>query len=136
MTRFGRQHRDLQRRATREQAEIVDQAFFVKPDVGCIETRQEVELDDPEFRISQRLVSHDAKLVEYALVLSRFQGGEWVEVYSMDTQHGVLHEHISGHKRKDDRRDLRVLYTQVDVQESLDDPAMYMVLEKYKRMRN
>jgi hypothetical protein len=136
MTRFGRQHRDLQRRAARQQVEIVDQAFFVRPGAGCVESRQEVELDDSEFRISQRLVVYEEKLVEYALVLCRFQGGEWAEVYSIDTRHGVLHEHISGHRRKDDRRDLYALYTQVDVQESLDDPAMYMVLEKYRRMRS
>lgn len=59
-----------------------------------------------------------------------------MEVYSIDSKHGVLHEHISGHKRKDDRRDLGALYTQVDVQESLDDPAMRMVLEKYRKMRS
>lgn len=48
----------------------------------------------------------------------------------------VLHEHISGHKRKNDRRDIRPLYTQVDVQESLDDAADPLVLEKYRKMRN
>lgn len=115
---------------------IAEQAFFVRPEAGCIESQQEVELDDPEFRLIQRLVAHEMKLVEFALVLSRLQGGQWVEVYSIDTKHGVLHEHISGHTRKDDRRDLGALYTQVDVQESLDDPAMRMVLEKYRKMRS
>lgn len=114
----------------------VNGAFYVKPDTGCEEFTQMVELNDPEFRYTQRLVVHERRLVEFALVLDRFQGGRWVEVYSIDTQHGVLHQHISGHQRKDDRRDIQPLYTQVDVQESLDDPADRMVLEKYRRMRN
>lgn len=95
-----------------------------------------MELDDPDFRLMQRLVRADGKLVEYAIVLTRHQGGEWTEVYSVDTKHGVLHEHISGHRRANDRRDIRPLYTQVDVQESFDDPATELVLAKYRRMRS
>lgn len=136
MARFGRQHRDLERREARAQSSLADGAFFVRPDTDCEEARQDVELDDPDFRFSQRLVTHEGKLVEYALVLSRIQGGQWVEVYSVDTRHGVLHEHISGHQRKGDRRDIQPLYTQVDVQESLDDPASQLVLEKYRKMRS
>ena len=116
--------------------DVATGALFVKPDTGCVESRQVVELEDPQFRLSQRLVTHESKLVEYALVLSRQQGGDWVEVYSLDTKHGYLHEHISGHARKGDRRDVRPLYTQVDVQESLDDPASQMVQAKYRKMRS
>ena len=134
MARFGQQNRNLQRRETRAQT-IVSKSLFVKPESDCVEARQVVELEDPDFLLSQRLVTHNEKLVEYALVLSRLQGGEWVEVYSIDTQHGTLHEHISGHKRKNDRRDIRPLYTQVDVQESIDEPAMQLVFEKYRKMR-
>lgn len=133
--RFGRQHRDLQRRESRAQV-ATTQSLFERPDSGCVETRHPVELEDPDFRLNQRLVSHEEKLVEYALVLSRFQGGRWVEVYSVDTRHGVLHEHISGHQRENDRRDIRALHTQVDVQESLDDPAWELVLAKYQKMRS
>lgn len=136
MARFGRQHRDLQRREARALAATATGAFFVKPETGCVERQQDVELDDPDFRLTYRLVTHEAKLVEYALVLCRLQGGLWVEVYSVDTEHGVLHEHTSGHRRNNDRRDIQPLYTQVDVQESLDDPASQLVLKKYLRMRS
>jgi hypothetical protein len=136
MTRFGQQHRDLQRRQARAQLDNVNESFFAKPAKDCVETRQDFDMEDPDFRISQRLVSHESKLVEFALILSRSQGGQWVEVYSIDTEHGMLHEHISGHKRKGDRRDIHALHTQVDVQESLDEPAMRLVLEKYRKMRS
>lgn len=136
MGRFGRQHRDQQRREEKAMlAAAATNALYVKPESGCVETRQEVELEDPDFLYSQRLVIHENKLVEYALVLCRLQGGEWVEVYSLDTRHGGLHEHISGHKRKDDKREIRPLYTQVDVQESLD-TADQLVLEMYRKMRS
>jgi hypothetical protein len=135
--RFGQQHRDLQRRQAKAQLEEnAIQSLFVRPESGCVETRQEFDLEDPDFRVSQRLVSHDSKLVEFALILTRFQGGQWVEMYSIDTEHGMLHEHVSGHKRKGDRQDIHALHTQVDVQESLDEPSMRLVLEKYRRMRS
>ncbi len=112
-------------------------ALFTKPDTGCVETRIKVELEDPDFRIDQRLVTHETKLVEYAVVLSRrWRDGPWDQVYMVDTLHGTLHEHLSGHHRDNDGREIRAMYTQVDVQESLDDPAMLMVLEKYRRMRS
>jgi len=136
MARFGRQHRDRQRRDTRAQIDAITGSFYVRPEVGCEEARLVVDLEDPDFRLDQRLVTCDGKLVEFAVVLSRDQGGEWVEVYSVDTKHGLLHEHLSGHRRPNDRRDIKPLLTQVDVQESLDDPAMTMVLEKYRRMRS
>ena len=135
-TRYGRQHRDRQRRESRAQQGVTTQPLFERPDSGCVETRHPVELEDRDFRLNQRLVTHEEKLVEYALVLTRFQGGRWVEVYSIDTRHGALHEHISGHQRDNDRRDIRALYTQVDVQESLDDPAWELVLAKYRKMRS
>ena len=135
-TPFGRQHRNRQRREAKAQMAVATGAFYSRPDSGCSEYQQSVELEDSDFRYTQRLVTHEGKLVEYALILDRLQGGQWVEVYSVDTKHGVLHEHISGHQRKGDRRDIQPLYTQVDVQESLDDAADQLVLEKYRKMRN
>lgn len=135
MARFGRQHRDLERRESKAQVAAVTSAFFEKPTSGCVERRQDVELEDPDFRYSQRLVVHEDKLVEYALVLTRRQQDRWVEVYSVDTRHGVLHEHVSGHQRENDRRDVQPLYTQVDVQESFD-TADQLVLGIYRRMRS
>jgi hypothetical protein len=134
MTRFGQQHRDQHRRQARAQLDIGVQPFFVKPEKGCVETNQVYELD-PDFRVVQRLVAHDNKLVEFAVVLNRLQKGRWVEVYSVDTVHGTLHEHVSGHRRKDDSREIQPMYTQVDVQESLDDRAMPLVQEMYRKVR-
>lgn len=54
--------------------------------------------------------------------------GEWSERYSVCTRHGHLHEHTTGHHRPDDRRDLRELRSQVDVQECHD--------EAYEKVHN
>jgi hypothetical protein len=136
MTRFGQQHRDQQRRQARAQAGKGVQALYEKPAKGCVESKLVYEQEDPDFRIVQRLVTHDEKLVEFAVVLIRLQKGQWVEVYSVDTVHGTLHEHISGHNRENDSREIQPMYTQVDVQESLDEPAMRLVQEMYRRVRS
>jgi len=135
MARFGQQHRDRARREAKAQLEASAGVSFVRPESGCEETTDTVELEDIDFRLKQRLVTHERKLVEYAIVLTRHQGGQWVELYSVDTKHGTLHEHIAGHARDDDKREIQPLYTQVDVQESLDS-AVQLVLEKYRKMRS
>lgn len=105
--RFGRQHRDRQRRESKAQLAALGGSLFVRPDAACVETRNTVDLDDPEFRLDVRLVVHEEKLVEYAVVLSRRQAEEWTEVYSVDTRHGTLHEHVSGHRRSNDSKEIR-----------------------------
>jgi hypothetical protein len=49
---------------------------------------------------------------------------------------GQFVDELPRHKRKNDRRDIHPLYTQVDVQEPLDDPASQLVLAKYRKMRS
>ncbi|MEW1707007.1 hypothetical protein AB0230_07170 [Microbacterium sp. NPDC089190] len=72
-------------------------------------------------RISQRLLTVDHALVYFAIVWSRRNSfGTWTERYSVDTGHGYFHEHTAGHQRPNDRRDIRPLYSQVDVQECFD----------------
>lgn len=136
MGRFGKQHRDQSRRDARAQMNLPTQALYIPDKTDCETFRQTVELEDLDFRLKQRLVRCNGKLVEFALILTRFQGYRWVEVYSIDSEHGMLHEHTSGHQRQDDRRDIRALYTQVDVQDSFDDPATRMVYEMYRRLRS
>ena len=137
-TPYGRQQRERERREARAQmAAVSTGSLYMPPENGCVESRQQVELEDPDFRLDMRLVNSGDKLVEYAVVLSRrWRGGDWDQVYMVDTLHGTLHEHLSGHHQDGDSREIRPLYTQVDVQESLDDPATLMVLEKYRKMRS
>lgn len=73
-------------------------------------------------RITQRFLHFNHTLVFFAVVWSeRTAFGRFIERYSVDTGHGHYHEHTSGHQRPNDRRDLRPLLSQVDVQECFDD---------------
>lgn len=130
--RNDRQRNDKRARKAAE----VELTTYEKPnDPACIETRIPHDIDDPDYTISLRLVSLHGKLVEFSIVLSQTFGNESVEVYSVDSQHGYLHEHIHGHNKPKDRRDIKPLFSQVDVQESFDEPALQMVLKTYNRRR-
>jgi hypothetical protein len=84
----------------------------------CDESRLPVELDIGS-RIDQRFHYQRMRPVFFALVFSVWDGERWVERYSVDTAHGYLHDHPTGH-RTDDRRDIQPLYSQIDVQECYD----------------
>lgn len=95
--------------------------FFEDPTVG--------DQDQYEFpvdlvcgcKISQRLRYKDGALVFFAIIWSRRDTfGNWEEQYSCDSGHGYFHEHIWGHRKPDDRRDIAPLYSQVYVQECFD----------------
>lgn len=137
MARFGRQHDVARRRdAKRAEEEFTGQRYVRPDDPMCEEVKVPYDIDDPEYLISQRLVYLGEKLVEFAIILTRTP--EWAEpfeVYSIDTKHGSLHEHVNGHHEHGTAREIKPLYSQVDVQESLDDPAMKMILERYKRLQ-
>ncbi|MFP5290190.1 MAG: hypothetical protein ACLGH5_04260 [Actinomycetes bacterium] len=112
---------DRRRNATRARKKVaVSLEVYERPADGCEEMRIPVPMPHPRFRITQRLVSYRHQLVEFAVILSEWDGRGWEEVYSVDTCHGYLHEHIHGHRKPNDRRDIKPLFTQVDVQESLD----------------
>jgi hypothetical protein len=73
-------------------------------------------------RIVQRLEFERGVLVRFAIVwATRSALGGWEEQYSCDTGHGYFHEHTHGHQIQKDRRNLRPLHTQVDVQECYDE---------------
>lgn len=72
-------------------------------------------------RIAQRLIYADFALIYFAIVwVKRVDLDEWQEQYSCDTGHGYFHEHVTGHRKPHDSRNLRPLYSQVDVQECFD----------------
>lgn len=71
--------------------------------------------------IVQRQVTHRGVLVHFAILWIHLgPSGNWEEQYSVDTGHGHFHEHVFVHRRSGDRKNLRPLYSQVDVQEGFD----------------
>lgn len=73
------------------------------------------------------------KLVWFAVLLNHMHDGRGKEIYSVDTSHGHFHEHPTGHKKRDDRKNISPLYSQVHVQESYDTGYDY-VERKYVAM--
>lgn len=73
------------------------------------------------------------KLVWFAILLNSVTDGRGAELYSVDTSHGHYHEHRTGHKRRNDRKDIRPLYSQVNVQESYDH-GYDLVMARYSAM--
>ncbi|MDN3309542.1 hypothetical protein QWJ90_01220 [Microbacterium oryzae] len=72
-------------------------------------------------RIVQRDCYQNHLLVQFAIMwITRDALGRWVEQYSCDSQHGYFHEHLTGHRKNDDRRNISALRSQVDVQECFD----------------
>jgi hypothetical protein len=127
--RNDRQRND--KRAKKSDEPTLD--LFVRPAEGCEDLVIPVDMPDARYRITQRLMSYRHQLVEFAVVLSKWNGDGWDEIYSIDTCHGYLHEHIHGHRKPGDRRDIRPLVSQLDVQESLD-PAYDQVRDHYLRL--
>lgn len=73
-------------------------------------------------RIVQRLQFARGTLVFFAIMWIKRDGfGKWEEQHSVDTGHGYFHEHTHGHRRANDRRNVKPLYSQLDVQECFDD---------------
>lgn len=90
------------------------------PPSECDSQTHEVELAGEIYRIVQRMQYHGGRLVEFAIILcKRDRRGNWSEIYSVDTKHGSLHVHPTGH-RTPERHTVSPIYTQVDVQESFD----------------
>ena len=92
--------------------------------------RDKIILGETDF-IELRLSYYRNKLVSFFIGLFEIRDGTNIEIFSVDTHHGWLHKHIHGHRKSNDRRDIRQLLSQVDVQESHDE-AYEMVLKKYE----
>lgn len=72
-------------------------------------------------RIIQRLVYVDFLLVSFAIVWAVRVGEDtWEEEYSCDSGHGHFHQHIFGHKKPNDARNIMPLYSQADVEQCFD----------------
>lgn len=125
---------DRERAAKRVRAEMskVPEVELYEAPAGAVEVRYNVGLMCG-CQVSQRLLNVHHSLVFFAIVWSqRTTFGGWVERYSVDSGHGYYHEHVSGHQEPDDRRDLRPLYSQVDVQECFD-PGYDRVQDRHDR---
>lgn len=125
---------DRLRNAKRARApELPLDALYVAPP-GLDEHEYFIELDDPDFQVIQRFVyDEERRVVEFALILVKMGYSRFREIYSIDTEHGYLHEHIYGHSRPDDRRDIKPLFSQGDVAGSFDD-AYSRVLKHYDEL--
>ena len=84
---------------------------------SCEEFVWQVALSAPGHEIVQRVHYENGKPTFFAVVHTF----DSAEEYSVDTAHGVLHDHPTGHKEPGDRREIRPLYSQVEVQEAFDE---------------
>lgn len=118
---------DRAKNAKRERARLAK----TPPRVDLYEDSSDIEADEQEMvvdlwpcgcRIVQRLRFDERKTLTFFAIMWIDRGslGTWIEQYSCDTGHGYYHEHVSGHRMPGDRRNIRPLYAQVDVQECFD----------------
>ena len=131
----NRNDRRRNAKRARKEPEVELTLYSRPPDGECETSEFPVVLDDSDFQIVMRLVRSKGRLVEFAIILCRLAGEEWREIYSVDTMHGQLHEHTTGHQKSHDRQNIKPLFNQVDVQESFDEPSYRMVHERYLTLR-
>jgi len=116
----GRGDRIRNGRRGREPA-LPEPDLFHRPEaILCEKTEVPVDLTKPGHRIVQSLWYFDFRLVYFAILWIELTPNGWRERYSVDTGHGYFHEHTHGHA-KADRKDIKPLYTYVDVQECFDE---------------
>jgi hypothetical protein len=109
----------------------LDQLFERPAPDLCDMQRITVGMLRPEARIDEAMWYHKNRIVGFAIIFSiQDKNGKWQEQYSVDTSHGHLHEHRTGHQSQNDRHNIRPLRTQLDVQE-LFDTAYHMVHNRY-----
>lgn len=125
-------HRRLRAKQAKSQRKrVIDNPLALyEPKEIDNEVRDKIILSETDF-IELRLSYFRNKLVSFFIGLFEIRDGTNTELFSVDTHHGWLHKHIYGHRRSNDRRDIRQLLSQVDVQESHDE-AYEMVLKKYE----
>lgn len=123
VARKGDRHHNAKRAKARAAVQIVDDPdLYEAPAVHPLDVHEQPLQLPCGCRIIQRLQFERKSLVYFAIVwVARSPLGGWQEQYSCDTGHGYFHEHPSGHRTPRDRKDLRPLYTHVDVQECYDE---------------
>jgi hypothetical protein len=77
-----------------------------------------IPLHGEGYALVVRLSFAQNQLVAFFIGWFRTQDERTQEMFSVDTNHGWLHAHTSGHRRKKDRQNIRPLHTQTDVRES------------------
>jgi len=127
---------DRKRNAKRDRAAsaaVLEPILYEDPTVG-----NDDQLEFPVdllcgCKISQRIRYDNGVVVFFAIIWSKRDSfGGWQEMYSCDSGHGYFHEHVTGHRKQNDRRDVRALYSQVDVQECFD-PAYDKVQDRHDK---
>lgn len=132
---MGKHNKLLEKRAEKqalaEFALAAEETLYHPPETDCEKSPDEVYLDE-QHHLVVVTYAHLGKLVRFFIALKKTVDHEDdpVEQYSVCTLHGYLHEHTTGHQRPNDRRDIRPLHSQVDVQESFDG-AYDMVFDRY-----
>lgn len=134
---FGKQSKREERRDAKQhlalQSVAIDaEQLYFSPDADdCDSVLSQAYLLDSLNRLHTALYYQDGKLVRFFFAWQCLdRAGDWVERYSVCTMHGYLHEHTTGHQ-KPDRRDVKALYSQTDVQDC-HDKAYDMVLERFQ----
>lgn len=124
--------RAKQAKAQRKQSQPQPLELYSPPapdDESCIP----IPLSKTEF-IEQRISYKKGKMTSFFIGYFRVEADRNLEIYSVDTHHGVLHAHIHGHRKPNDKKEIRKLYSQQDVGESFEE-AYNLVLKKYNLMR-
>lgn len=124
--------RHKQEKRLRARRPTVELELYVHEKASCDCRVEEIPVEIEEGKQIYQALHYDekSKLVWFAVLFNRLRDGRGEELYSVDTSHGHFHEHTTGHKKRNDRRNIRPLYSQVNVQESFD-TGYDMVLNKY-----
>lgn len=116
----ARQHK--RDRAERTRLDAPETQLYVHDKTRCacrvVDIPVELTLD----KTVRQVLHYDDrnKLVWFAVLYVRMEDARGTELYSVDTGHGHFHEHLHGHRKRDDRRNISPLYSQVHVQECFD----------------
>lgn len=128
-------HRAVNNRRSRNKTVEIEPELFDHDRSSCDCRIEDMPLDIDDHRQIRQVLhfSNGNKLVWFAVLYYKIENDRGSELYSVDTNHGHFHEHTHGHRKRNDRRNIRPLYTQVDVQESFD-PGYDLVYEKHLAM--
>ncbi|MGH3503477.1 MAG: DUF7718 family protein [Nocardioidaceae bacterium] len=88
-------------------------AAYTPPVLGACDVHEcPVELDDPNVRLHWRQAIYRGKVVDFAISVqvrgSDDRTEEWIDIYRVDTAHGVLHDHVFN-RRGDTKRELEAI---------------------------
>lgn len=122
------------RRARRDarESELLESLWEAPADNECDKDESIYDLPLRGHRLVVVLVSQHGRLVRFFIAWEAWSesNGRWEERYSICTRHGYVHEHLTGHRQPNDRRNIAPITAQVDVQESHDN-AYEMVHNRY-----